>query len=455
MIQNNLTWKMINWQKVRTNVFNKQTLIYKASKQNHRKKVYDLQRELINSFDSKLMAVRCATENLNTEKNPIFISASQKMLLVSKITIDGLNLASTGTFSNTMQIVEKRAKQMLAKQAFEPEWKAFFELNGYLEKTHYDYVQKVLLGFQTNKPEWVLRIEFANVSEINHFQILAKLVTFEAMEKQIQFWLKKGLLVDSEKHPDLLCQFLRGQSINCLSELLINILFHGLEKKIYEFAKYGMRSSFFDCPITIVRYKTSFVITTENQKLFNAIENQIDTWSKKEIGLLPSKKSFFSSQGFEYLGFQFISIRQKTGNYRIKVRPSKTSKQRFIDQTRQIIQSNKAVSSYVLIRLLSRPILGWANYFYFSECKKDFSQLDSVLFQQIRAWVFRRKSKGLASRTKLKQKYFPEGKHYFFQGKWYQQNWILNGQTKDSNGQLRTLFLPKMGWVTVRRIKCY
>ena len=71
--------------------------------------------------------------------------------------------------------------------------------------------------------------------------------------------------------------------------------------------------------------------------------------------------------------------------------------------------------------------------------------MDSILFNQIRAWVFRRKSKGLASRTKLKQKYFPEGKRYFFQGKWYQHNWILNGQIKDQSGQLRTYFFTKNG----------
>ena len=51
--------------------------------------------------------------------------------------------------------------------------------------------------------------------------------------------------------------------------------------------------------------------------------------------------------------------------------------------------------------------------------------MDYVIFQQLRAWVFRRKSKGLRSRTKLKEKYFPKGKEYLFRGTTHSNNWIL------------------------------
>lgn len=460
MIESKFKWKTINWQKVRLTVAEYQEKIYKASKEKNLKKVYQFQWELLRSFDAKLMAVRRATENLKSEKPSVTFSHTQKAMLVLKISFDG-SVCSISTPLDSLSFVEQRAKQQLAKQALEPQWEAIFESNSYSLKTnHYDLVQKTLGSFK-KQPQWVLRIDFSNLSELASppKKILTKLATFPEMEKQIQFWLKHELLVDFEKRPDLLWQFLHGQSLNCFSDFLINIAFHGLNNWLsnwynthYETTAKPLSRS----PIMVIRYKTSFMITTENQTVFNAIDRVIDTWSTQEIGFFPSKKKIcFSSQGFEYLGFQFISIKQKTGIYQMKVRPSKNSKQRFIETTRGIIQKNKAVSNYVLIRLLSRPILGWANYFYFSDCKKDFSQLDTILFNQIRAWVFRRKSKGLASRTKLKQKYFPEGKRYLFQGKWYQQNWILNGQMKDQNGRLRTIFLPKMVWIIVPRMKSY
>lgn len=458
MTENNLKWKNVNWQRVRLTVAKYQNQIYKASKEKNLKKVHYLQRRFLQNIDAKLLAVRKATENLKIENPTITISHTQKIMLVFKINMEEF-IYSTPTCLDSISIAQQRAKQMLAKQVLEPQWEAFFEPNSYSLKTnHYDLIHKTLACLK-NGPSWVFRIDFPNVSEIPHKNILTKLATFPEMEKQIQRWLNQGILVDFEKRPDLLWQFLHGESLNCLSDFLVNVAFHGVENSLSNWHwthNECPSKKFSKSPITVIRYKASFMITTENKNVFDTLDSKIETWCKKEIGFLSTKKSIcFSSQGFEYLGFQFISIKQKAGTYCMKIRPSKKSKQLLIQKTRAVIQKNKAVSSYVLIRLLSRHILGWANYFYFSDCKKDFSQLDAILFNQIRAWVFRRKSKGLVSRTKLKQKYFPEGRRYFFQGKWYQQNWILNGQIKDQSGQIRTIFLPKMIWVRVPRIKRY
>merc|ERR1711933_322056 len=92
------------------------------------------------------------------------------------------------------------------------------------------------------------------------------------------------------------------------------------------------------------------------------------------------------------------------------------------------------VSSYFLITILSRQIVAWGNYFRYWDCIEDFSKLDFLIFNQIRAWVFRRKSKGLKSRTKLKLKYFPEGNIYHFRGKIYKNNWILTGKILNKDG---------------------
>jgi hypothetical protein len=73
--------------------------------------------------------------------------------------------------------------------------------------------------------------------------------------------------------------------------------------------------------------------------------------------------------------------------------------------------------------------------------------MDYLIFNQVRAWVFRRKSKGLRSRTALKLKYFPEGKSYHFRGKDYKNNWILAGKSLTKSGKLQENFLPKMTWV--------
>lgn len=155
-----------------------------------------------------------------------------------------------------------------------------------------------------------------------------------------------------------------------------------------------------------------------------------------------------SKKGFEHLGFRIISINYQSKNKdKIKIYPSRSSKSILIQQTHKLIQENKSVSSYSLITVLSKRLVTWGNYFRYWNCIEDFSKLDFIIFNQIRAWVFRRKSKGLKSRTKLKLKYFPEGNIYHFRGKVYKNNWILTGKILNKKGIIKENFLPKLVWI--------
>jgi len=177
------------------------------------------------------------------------------------------------------------------------------------------------------------------------------------------------------------------------------------------------------------------------------IERKVNEWLMKEVGLKLSKAKTMivnSTLGFEFLGFQIISIKTaESRKYKVKITPSKESKTKIINRIRSIIQSNKSTSSYALIVQLSSQILGWANYFKFCECQTTFLSMDYKIFGQVRAWVFRRRSKGLSSRTGLKEKYFPSGNTYTFRSKKYQNNWILVGQTLNkSDGKMKQKKLP-------------
>jgi RNA-directed DNA polymerase len=281
------------------------------------------------------------------------------------------------------------------------------------------------------------------------------------MENQIKAWLKADIMVGYLNRPDEVFQSLEGTPQGgIISPLLSNIILHGLENHIKEwFARdwYPMTGLSTKVPIRdrkrsigFSRYADDFVITAPKLSVIKQIDKQVEIWLREEAGLELSKaktRIVNSTEGFEFLGFHLISIKSKdSAQYKIKIHPSKASKQRLLDKTRSIIQNNRSASSYNLINLLSSRIIGWANYFKFSECHQDFAKMDYSIYQQVRAWVFRRKSKGLRSRTKLKDKYFPSGHTYVFRGKKYSNNWILVGQTL-INGVKKENFLPKMVWV--------
>jgi RNA-directed DNA polymerase len=294
---------------------------------------------------------------------------------------------------------------------------------------------------------------------MDHKKLLSKLSTFKLMETQIKAWLQANIMVDYLNKPDKVIQEGTPQG-GIISPLLANIALHGLENHIKEwYATTWYPSTGLSRQISIrdrkrsigfSRYADEFVITAPTLSDIEQIEKQVDIWLFDQAGLSLSKaktKKVNSTEGFEFLGFQVISIASDLKDqYKVKIHPSESSKKRLLDCTRKIIQQNRSASSFNLIMLLTPKIIGWTNYFRFSECHQDFAKMDYVLFQQIRAWVFRRKSKGLRSRTKLKEKYFPTKKIYTFRGKNYSNNWILAGQQIIKSVKKEN-FLPKLVWV--------
>jgi RNA-directed DNA polymerase len=427
-----LTWNNINWTLVQDRISRQQRRVYKASIEGNKAKVHAIQRRIIASLDAKLLAVRkVTTETKGSHENNI--------KLAYKIKLDGK--------TTEIPTVEDRAKQMLAKLALEPEWEAVFEPNSYgfrPGKSSHDAIS-TLFFLLRRKSRYILEADIKKCFDrIDHEKLLLKLSTFDTMKNQIKAWLKADIMV--------------GQSMEVISGLLSNIALDGLGDYIKEWyaktwypttvlGQQEKNSKIAKHAIGFSRYAHDFIITAPERKDIEAIEKQVRLWLDKEAGLESSKaktRIINSTEGFEFLGFQIISIKKKTN---VKIHPSRKSKASIIQGIRKLIQENKSASSYSLIQILSSRIICWANYFRYSECIEDFTKLDYTIFNQIRAWVFRRKSKGLRSRTKLKHKYFPEGKKYVFRGKTYQNNWILTGKARRKDCKVEENFLPKMVWV--------
>lgn len=485
-MSNKLAWNDVNWKLVSKRVSRQQKRVYKASMEvKHGKqskaKVHALQRRIISSLDARLLAVKHVTTENNGRNTPgvnkkLTISHVEKMKLASKLQLDGKARPIRNNYIPkpekseisplAIPTIEDKAKQMLVKIALEPEWEAVFEPNSYgfrPGRSCHDAIGSLLLSFRGNKTRYVLDAYIQKCfDQIDHDKLLNKLLTFDQMECQIKAWLKVNVMVGYLNRPDEIFQSMENTSQGeVISALLANITLHGLEEHIktwyaknwYSLTGKSIRVGMGDrmSSIGFSRYAHFLVISAEEKFTAKQIEKQVELWLSKEAGLRLSKtktKIVQSKEGFEFLGFRLISLKnQSNGQSKLKIYPSETSKQRLIDRTREIISKNRSASSYNLIQLLASRIIEWANYFQYSECTKDFSKQDCLIFQQIRAWVFRRKSKGIRSRAKLKEKYFPSERKYFFHNKEYSNKWILVGQTNDKKGKIKENFLPKLVWV--------
>jgi RNA-directed DNA polymerase len=471
-----IAWTEINWTLVQDRVSRQQKRVYRARVEGNIAKVQNLQRRIIASLDAKFLAIRYVTEQ-NKEYNNVdlkAISHKKKIELAYQLKLDGkINSAKRNYTKKPINIenqlsciltVNDRAKQMLVKLALEPEWEAIFKLDSYgfsPARSYHDAVTKLFFSLK-KKPQYVFSVNVKKCFDIIDYDKFRKKVsTFDMVECQIKAWLKTNIMMNFLNKPHNIMKIIYNASeVDILSPLLVNIALHGLEDHIrnwYVIKRYPIEKRNVNIVkrdllsnIGFIRYADDFVITASELVDIIEIEKQVTIWLKKEVGLEVLKKKtkiVNSTEGFEFLGFQIISIKQVSGEYKIKIYPSKKSKSNFIQYTRNIIQRNRAISSFSLINLLSKAITQWADYFRYCDCRKDFSKMDYLIFNQVKKWVFRRKSKGLNSKADLKLKYFPEGNNYNFRGKNYKTNWILIGQRINSNGKLKENFLPKMMWI--------
>jgi len=442
--KNLLCWNQIDWDIVKQRVFRLQRRIFRATSNQKLGLIYYLQNKLINSFDAKLLAVYKATDLQKPTKveqtDEYKIQLAYKLKLNSKVN------------RNNVDTIEEISQQYLIQLALSPQWEAILPPNIYGFRPGYnphDAVEEIRQQL-TNEPQYVVKgnIELVNSQQANSI-ILKRINAIPVIKSYIQQWLQLNRLEATVMQLNKLEFWEKELQKNWILEpILINILFYEINNNLKKsFFQLFNQSTF--ASMSFVSYQPYFLILCPNLDIAKLIQSDVENWLVNSgIGIRNS--IHITTQGFLFLGFQFILIKNKN-QYFLKCHISKKSKKSLIKKTRLIIQQNKAVSAYVLIQKLTPVIINWADYFRYCDCKKEFQVLDHILFSQLRAWVFRRKAQG-KNRHFLKQKYFPSGKTFIYKKKKHQNNWVLCGEKKDSNDKFKPAikknFLPKLSWTS-------
>jgi len=480
---NNLEWNSINWPLVEHRVFRYQNRIYRASQDGNKWLVHNLQQRLLKSFDSKLLAVRQVTKENKEKKTPsvdmkLYETSKDKIKLVSRLKLDGktnpirkLEIAKPGSLNQNQSFciakVEDRAKQALCRMALEPEWEACFEQDSYgfrPGRNCQDAIEAAFEALSTKRqqPEYqklVLKVDIEKCFDrITQNLLLEKLNSIPIIQNQVKAWLQAGILEKTslkQSLESLIKNEMGTPHGEIISPLLSNIALHGLINHLKEWVisisaknhnKVAKQSA-----LTVIRYIDDILIIHKEKSLINQAKNEIEKWLWENCKLTINQektKIYSSTQGFDFLGFTLITIR-RNGINRIKIYPSRSGQAQILLNLREIIQKNKAASSYRLISLLKPKIIGWGNYYRYSECKQVFSKISHYIHQKLRAWMFRIDKRH--GRQEVKEKYFPSGKTYYFNNFPYQDNWIFYGTEKDENGKIKETFLPKLTWIKFKK----
>lgn len=471
-----LVWDDIQWSLIIKDVRSTQRRIYRASKKDDKYLIRFLQKQLLMSPSASLLAVYTVT-TLNKGKRTAGIDgiknldSTQKLELAKNLRLNGsaaqikrVWIPKSGSKDKRplgIPIMLDRAKQALAKLVLEPEWEARFENNSYgfrPGRSPHDAIEAIYAHLHHNDPKFIFDADIKKCFDrIDHEALLKKIGSFPLMEKQIKAWLKTGIFDEySEEKKSYYPEFGTPQG-GIISPLLCNIALHGLENHLKELIctlpnrtkanTRGKRAKI--ASLGVIRYADDFLLIHRDKETLEICITETKRWLK-EVGLeiSPEKsKLLISNESFCFLGFQIITI-QKDQKFKVKISPSRENKDRLIFKVREIIQSNKSAASYSLITKLRPVIIGWGNYYQFCECKETFNKMDDIIYNQLRAWVFRRSNR--VGREETKIKYFPEERIRSFQGREYKANWVLEGTKANSEGIPQKNFLPKLSWIKSR-----
>jgi RNA-directed DNA polymerase len=470
-------WNDIDWTRTQNYIRRIQHRIYKARLNDNERLVHWLQKHLINTKSAKIMAVHQVTtlnkgrKTAGVDKQIILTASGKKKMELA----ESLNLNGTAQPIRRAWIpkpgkeekrplgiptIRDRAKQALAKLALEPEWEAVFENNSYgfrPGRRPHDAIEAIFACLHYNKPKYIYDADIHKCFErINHESLLTKLQTFPQMRKQIKAWLEAGVMTKTDDMQPTINTEGTPQG-GVISPLLSNIALHGLENHLKEYVGglkppypggYSKRDK--ARALGVIRYADDFVLIHSDEEILEACITETKKWLKS-IGLdISEAKSALrvrdGRNGFNFLGFQVIQLRKiQVGRYKVKIIPSKIARKNILEKVGKIIRYNKAASSYQLIKKIAPVIVGWANYYKYCECSKIFGKLDHFIFLKLRAWVFRRDTKN--SRHFIKEKYFPSGRTYLYDGVTHSDNWILVGKEKGNKSVLKENFLPRMQWI--------
>ena len=479
-----IAWKTINWTQVEFRVRRYQTRIYKASRDNNSPKIRCLQKRLLRSLDAKLMAVRRVTTLNKGKRTPgidkkIFVTDNQKGKVVQKLRLDGkaspikrVYIEKPGKKNKRplgILIIKDRAKQALCLLALEPEWEARFEPNSYgfrPGRSCHDAIESIFVNLRNISEDkgfhkYILDADISKCfDKIDHNYLMTKLETIPEIENQVKAWLKADIFEEIQASKmDYISKSIQGTPQGgIISPLLANIALHGMENHLKDwictkpsfgktntYSKNAKRKS-----LAVIRYADDFVIIHKEKSIVQEAKEEIAKWLRNGPGLefSEAKTSIVdSNEGFDFLGFSIITITR--GKPRVKIYPSRKSQTTLLVKVRNIIQNNRSASTYNLILTLRPVIVGWANYFRFSECQEVFHKLTHLIHQKLRAWVFRRDTRN--GRIKVKQRYFPNGKTYYYDGTRHQDNWTLTGKQLGKKGEMQEIWLPHMAWVKSKK----
>jgi RNA-directed DNA polymerase len=143
----------------------------------------------------------------------------------------------------------------------------------------------------------------------------------------------------------------------------------------------------------LIRYADDFVMLCRSQaaQVHAVVAEQLQA---RGLALNAAKTRLLDArqQAFTFLGFTVRVVRsQRTGGHFPLIRPSAEARQRLRGQVKALTgRDHLALPTPTVIAAINRVVRGWAGYFHFQHCTRDFSTLRWFIEERVRTYLRRK-----------------------------------------------------------------
>ena len=426
-LKNRVKWDEIDWRKVEKSVFKLQKRIYRAYVNGDVKKGKRLQKTLINSYNSRLLAVRKVSQD-NRGKATAGVDKVKSLTPIKRLAmaedlkpsdkaqpIRRVWIPKPGKDEKRplgIPVMRDRAAQALVKAALEPQWEWKFEPNSYgfrPGRGAHDAIEAIFNQIRY-KSKFVFDADIAKCfDKINHKKLLVKMDTFPKIRRQVRAWLKSDVC-DFVKHERTPTDAGTPQG-GVVSPLLANIALHGMEKRIKEYAatlKGKKRENIIS--LSLIRYADDFVIIHERLEVVERCKQIISEWlAEYDLKIKPEKTQIVHTlkhhngkkPGFNFLGFyirQYPVGKYKAGKnsngkslgFKTIIKPSEEGVKRHYAKVAEVITKHNSAPQIALIAKLNPIFRGWSNYYRTVCSKETYAKIGHLIWLRLWRWAKRR-----------------------------------------------------------------